>query len=178
MQKQVKAAVIEGPGKISIQHFPYPDLKQYQGSVLKVTQCGICGTDKHSYRGETRQNSGSDTEFNVAYPYIMGHEAVGILDAVISRYNPKGLLSWEEPCILVIALLSAPDIVCGECYDRRTAPWYPWCEDPSRECFGNTMSITRKPSLFGANAEYMFIPPKAYLYKVPDELPDDLAGAH
>lgn len=37
------------------------------------------------------------------------------------------------------------------------------------------MSITRKPSLFGANAEYMFIPPKAYLYKVPDELPDDLA---
>lgn len=41
MQKQVKAAVIEGPGKISIQHFPYPDLEQYQGSVLKVTQCGI-----------------------------------------------------------------------------------------------------------------------------------------
>lgn len=38
MQKQVKAAVIEGPGKISIQHFPYPDLEQYQGSVLKVTQ--------------------------------------------------------------------------------------------------------------------------------------------
>lgn len=36
MQKQVKAAVIEGPGKISIQHFPYPDLEQYQGSVLKV----------------------------------------------------------------------------------------------------------------------------------------------
>lgn len=31
MQKQVKAAVIEGPGKISIQHFPYPDLEQYQG---------------------------------------------------------------------------------------------------------------------------------------------------
>ena len=28
MQKQVKAAVIEGPGKISIQHFPYPDLEQ------------------------------------------------------------------------------------------------------------------------------------------------------
>ena len=72
IQKQVKAAVIEGPGKISIQHFPYPDLEQYQGSVLKVTQCGICGTDKHSYRGETRQNSGSDTEFNVAYPYILG----------------------------------------------------------------------------------------------------------
>ena len=82
MAKQVKAAVIEGPGKISIQHFPYPDLEKYEGAVLKVIQCGICGTDKHSYRGETRQNSGSDTEFNVAYPYIMGHEAVGILDAV------------------------------------------------------------------------------------------------
>lgn len=29
--------------------------------------------------------------------------------------------------------------------------------------------------MFGANAEYMFLPPKAYLYKVPDKLPDDMA---
>ena len=173
MQKQVKAAVIEGPGKISIQHFPYPDLEQYQGSVLKVTQCGICGTDKHSYRGETRQNSGSDTEFNVAYPYIMGHEAVGILDAVSPGTIRKDF--YGEELHPGDRITFGPDIVCGECYYCRTAPWYPWCEDPSRECFGNTMSITRKPSLFGANAEYMFIPPKAYLYKVPDELPDDLA---
>ena len=103
----------------------------------------------------------------------MGHEAVGILDAVSPGTIRKAFM--VKNCILVIALLFCPDIVCGECYYCRTAPWYPWCEDPSRECFGNTMSITRKPSLFGANAEYMFIPPKAYLYKVPDELPDDLA---
>ena len=106
MQKQVKAAVIEGPGKISIQHFPYPDLEQYQGSVLKVTQCGICGTDKHSYRGETRQNSGSDTEFNVAYPYIMGHEAVGIWMPYLPVQSERTFM--VKNCILVIALLSAP----------------------------------------------------------------------
>jgi L-iditol 2-dehydrogenase len=38
------------------------------------------------------------------------------------------------------------------------------------------MSATNPPHLFGAFAEYMYLLPKAYLYKVPDKLSNDMAS--
>lgn len=170
--KMVKAATVDGPGKVSIRELEYPTLDA-GGAIMKCIASGICGTDKHTYKGETKQNGGTATEFHAAYPLIQGHEAVGIIEEIAPGTIRKDFYGNELH--VGDRITFCPDIVCQECYYCRTAPWYPWCEDPSRECYGNSMSIYDKKGLNGAQAEYMYLYPKAYLYKVPDELSDDLA---
>lgn len=173
MARSVKAAVVAGPGKVEIRQFPYPKLEE-GGAIMKSLASGICGTDKHTYRGETQQNSGTDTVFQAAYPLIQGHEAVGIIEE-ISKTGAKKLDFHGEELKPGDRVTFCPDIVCGECYFCRHMSWYPWCEDPSRECYGNSMSCDKAPHLFGAFAEYMYILPKTYVYKVPEYLSDDMA---
>jgi len=48
----VRAAVMRAPGAVEVAEFPYPELED--GAVLlRVSYSGVCGTDKHTYRGET-----------------------------------------------------------------------------------------------------------------------------
>jgi L-iditol 2-dehydrogenase len=50
-QNSVKAAVMLAPGRIEAQDFPYPDVGD-DAMVIAMEMCVICGTDKHTYRGE------------------------------------------------------------------------------------------------------------------------------
>src|SRR4029077_13568797 len=45
--------------------------------VMKVHFSGICGTDKHTFRGESKQYAGTPHERDLTYPLICGHENVG-----------------------------------------------------------------------------------------------------
>ena len=65
-----RAAVMTGPGTIEVRSFPRPRLEP--GAVLmRVIYSGICGTDKHTWRGETRQYVGTPHEKEVAYsPFV------------------------------------------------------------------------------------------------------------
>ncbi len=175
MTRTVKAAVVEGPGKISIKQFPYPELVQGSGAgIMKSIECGICGTDKHTYKGENKEYSGCENEVTVPYPLIQGHEGVGIIEEVAPKsklldFYGNELKSGDK-------VVFCPDLVCGHCYYCRTASWYPWCDDPKgKQCYGNTLSCENYPWLNGAMAEYMYIYPNTFLYKVPEGLPDDLA---
>ena len=61
MSGTVRAAVMTAPGHLEVRHFPLPEPEP--GAVLmKVTYSGICGTDKHTYRGESKQYAGTDHE--------------------------------------------------------------------------------------------------------------------
>ncbi|MCD8138493.1 MAG: zinc-binding dehydrogenase [Planctomycetaceae bacterium] len=173
MAKTVKAAVVAGPKQVEIRQFSYPRLEE-GGAIMKSLMSGICGTDKHSYRGETKQNTGTDTEFHAAYPYIQGHEAVGVIEE-ISREGAKNLDYYGEELKVGDRVTFCPDIVCGKCYYCRHASWYPWCEDPSRECYGNSLSCDVAPHLFGAFAEYMYLLPRTYVYKVPEYVSNEMA---
>ena len=62
--RSVKAAVIYGPGKVGIEEFPYPRVPE-GGAIMKSIQSGICGTDKHTYNGQTKQFAGTKFEFEV-----------------------------------------------------------------------------------------------------------------
>jgi hypothetical protein len=54
---------------------PYPDVEP--GAVLiRLLYSGICGTDKHTFRGETKQYAGTPHERDITYPLICGHENV------------------------------------------------------------------------------------------------------
>jgi threonine dehydrogenase-like Zn-dependent dehydrogenase len=173
MSKQVKAAVLTAPGHVEIRHYPYPTLGPNGGMILKILQCGICGTDKHTFKGETKQNTGTESAFETPYPLIQGHEAVGIIDEIAPGSFKTDFNG--EPLQVGDRVTFCPDIVCGECYWCRHANWYPWCDSKERECYGNSLCANDAPHLFGAQSEYMYVFPKTYIYKVPDALSTDMA---
>ena len=77
----VRAAVVHEPGRSSVETFPDPDPGP-GAVVLRIEYSGICGTDKHTWRGESLQYAGTDHERNAAYPLICGHENVGVIEAL------------------------------------------------------------------------------------------------
>jgi (R,R)-butanediol dehydrogenase / meso-butanediol dehydrogenase / diacetyl reductase len=88
----MKAAVYEGPKKISMHHVPMP-IVEPGWSLIKVNYCGICGTDLNIYAGSHPRAQKS---------LVVGHEFSG--EVVI---HPTLL-----PGTFVTAL---PLLSCGEC---------------------------------------------------------------
>ena len=88
-------------------------------AVVKISACGVCHTDLHYVKG------GIGDE----YPYLLGHEAAGIVEAVgegVTDVAPGDyvILNWRA--------------VCGECRAcKRGRPWY---------CF-DTHNATQKMTL-------------------------------
>ena len=81
MSEQVTAAVLTAPGRYELQEFPRPELPD--GSLLmQMEMSGICGTDKHTYLGETKQYAGTPAESDTPFPIIQGHENVGIVSEI------------------------------------------------------------------------------------------------
>ncbi|HIC88155.1 MAG TPA: sorbitol dehydrogenase, partial [Anaerolineae bacterium] len=167
MGKTVHAAVMVRPGKIDIQEFPFPELEE-GALLLKVEMCGICGTDKHTWRGETKQYAGTEAECDTPFPIIPGHEVIGTVVEINDRKRPRLDFNGERLRVGDRVAL-CPDVVCGECYNCRHTFAYPWCEN--LRGYGNSFTSAEPPHLFGGWAEYMYILPKAFLYKVPEDLP-------
>ena len=69
----VHAAVTERPGRIAVRQFPLPE-PEPGAALMKVRYSGICGTDKHTFRGENKQYAGTPHERELTYPLICGHE--------------------------------------------------------------------------------------------------------
>ena len=88
-------------------------------ALIQVQACGVCHTDLHYREGA----------INDDFPFILGHEAAGIVEAVgpdVTGVAPGDfvILNWRA--------------VCGECRScRRGKPWY---------CF-NTHNATQKMTL-------------------------------
>jgi len=51
MPADVLAATLLAPGQLELQRFPYPDKLERGAVLLKMLASGICGTDKHTFRG-------------------------------------------------------------------------------------------------------------------------------
>ena len=82
MTADVLAATLVAPGQLELQRFPYPDQLEPGAVLLKMLASGICGTDKHTFRGETQQYAGTDHASSTPFPIIQGHENVGIVTAI------------------------------------------------------------------------------------------------
>ena len=64
MDTKAKAAVLVEPGHIETWEFDMPALGK-GAALCKVIRSGICGTDKHSYRGEAIQYKGTENEIHL-----------------------------------------------------------------------------------------------------------------
>jgi threonine dehydrogenase-like Zn-dependent dehydrogenase len=162
----VLAATLVKPGQYEIREYPLPE--PAPGCVLvKMELSGICGTDKHTFQGYTRQYGGRELEF----PIIQGHENVGTVAAI----GGDGTYTDFEGVPLQVGdrVVVGANVCCGQCYYcRHDFPYY-CCENMTD--YGNNLSAKNPPHLFGGWSQYMYIVPGSFLVKVPDDLPSEVA---
>ncbi len=171
MSRVSRAAVMVKPGQMEVREYPLPELAP--GSMLmKMELSGICGTDKHSFKGETKQYAGTEMESDIPFPIIPGHENVGIV-AEISKEARTGLEYDGQVLKEGDRVTMAPDVVCGTCWYCRHIHAFPWCENSW--CYGTIKTCAEPPHLFGGFSEYLYIVPEAFVYKVPDGMPPEVA---
>ncbi|MEA2644610.1 MAG: hypothetical protein QOG08_1636 [Chloroflexota bacterium] len=170
MSATVRAAVMQAPGRLEIQRFPRPE--PGPGAVLlKIIYSGICGTDKHTYRGESKQYAGTDHERELTYPLICGHENVGIIEAIGGADSVPD--SEGRPLRVGDRIVPAANVPCGRCtFCLNDYPYY-FCEQ--LQDYGNSLHSGLPPHLFGGWAEYMYLLPGTPLFRVPEELPSEVA---
>lgn len=171
MTESVKAAVIAAPGRMEIREFSYPVLGK-GGIILRVEMAGICGTDKHTYRGENVQYAGTPAERRTPFPIIPGHEIVGTIAKISAEAEARGDY-YGQALAVGDRVTICPDLICGECWTCRNTFAYPWCENVRG--YGNAFSAEEPPHLTGGWAECMYLFPGTFVYRVPEEMPPEVA---
>jgi threonine dehydrogenase-like Zn-dependent dehydrogenase len=166
----VQAATLVAPRQLEVREYPYPEALEPGAVVLRMLASGICGTDKHTYRGETEQYVGTEHERRTPFPIIQGHENVGL----VAELGPGGALAFEgTPLVVGDRVVPAPNRACGRCH--MCARGFPYYLCRSLENYGNSLSSANAPHLFGGWSQCLYLKPHTAVFRVPDGLPDDVA---
>lgn len=155
-----RAVVMTKPGEVIIDDIEIPQVTD-GGLILKVEMAGVCGSDKHMYLGRTTPK----------FPVIPGHEILGrvaeagpsvrmlVVGGSLAEGDRVAVLPGTKPC--------------GECfYCVHTLARPALC--PKRRVYGFACRDDW-PYLLGGYAEYMYVLPESWVYKIPDEMPDEVA---
>jgi threonine dehydrogenase-like Zn-dependent dehydrogenase len=160
--RKVKAAVMTKPGNIVIEEFEKPEVEA-NSMLLKTEVAGICGTDVHIYQGHLS---------TATFPLIPAHEYVGkveLLGVDAANMEARGQDIRVGDRVTVV-----PCIPCGKCFYCKNVPSRTnLCEN--RVCYGITLSSKNPPHLLGGMAENMYVLPRSWVYRIPEDMPSDLA---
>lgn len=168
MSEQVRAAVLVAPGRYEVQEFPRPALAD-GAALLRIEMSGICGTDKHTFAGETKQYAGTPAETDTPFPIIQGHENVGVVEAT----GGAAFAHDGTPLRVGDRVVPAPNRACGRCRPcRRGFPYY-LCH--RLENYGNSLTCAEPPHLFGGWAQVLYLRPGTAVFRVPEDLPSEIA---
>ena len=166
----VRAATLVAPRRLEVREYPYPASLEPGAVLLRMLASGICGTDKHTYRGETEQYVGTEYERSTPFPIIQGHENVG----VVAEVGPGGASAFDgTPLAAGDRVIPAPNRACGRCH--MCARGFPYYLCRNLENYGNSLTSATPPHLFGGWSEYLYLKPGTAVFHVPDELPDEVA---
>jgi L-iditol 2-dehydrogenase len=166
----VQAATLVAPYELEVRDYPYPEVLEPGAVLLRMRASGICGTDKHTFRGEVDQYPGTEKARKGTYPLIQGHENVGIVEAVGEGGAYAGDGTLLAPGDRVVP---APNRACGTC--RMCQRGFPYFLCERLESYGNALASDQAPHLFGGWSEYMYLRPRMGIFRVPDSLPDEVA---
>lgn len=145
----MKALVYHGPGKRSWEEKPRPYVMAPTDAVVRVTTTTICGTDLHILKGDVPE---------VVDGRILGHEGVGVVDAVGSAVT-----RFRKGDKVLISCISA----CGRC-DACRKSMYSHCSTGGW-VLGHTID--------GTQAEYVRIPhAETSLYALPADADEEAAA--
>lgn len=112
--------------------------------TIKVQSVGVCGSDLHYYR------KGSIGDFVVEYPFILGHEAAGVVTAV--GENVKKIKVGDRVCM-------EPGVPCMKCEECLSGN-YNLCKD---------VKFWATPPYDGVLSEYI-THPAAFTFPIPDNM--------
>ncbi|HZL06765.1 MAG TPA: zinc-binding dehydrogenase, partial [Coriobacteriia bacterium] len=120
--------------------------------------------------GETVQYAGTEMERTTPFPIIQGHENIGVVEAI----GPGGAIVHDGTALKVgDRVVPAPNRACGVCRNcQRGFPYY-LCRN--LENYGNSLSSAEAPHLFGGWSEYLYLKPRTAVFRVPEDLPSDIA---
>lgn len=141
MSGKMKVAVMHGRQNVTIESWEKPDVKD-DDVLVRIQTVGICGSDLHYY------SEGKIGEMEVSTPFVLGHEAAGVIKAVGKNVN--GLAVGDR-----VALEAG--IPCGKCEYCRQGR-YNICPD---------MHFLATPPVDGVFAEYVSYP-AGWVFKLPE----------
>jgi len=160
--EKVLAAVKVGPRQMELRDFPMPQIDA-ESALLKMEVAGICGTDVKMFKQPL-----------AAGPVIMGHENIGYLAKVGSKFAArKGVKEGD----LVFVEHYVPCMLCGWCHggEYRHCAATDWRFNPDGRRYGYTTSDNAH-HLWGGFAQYTYLPWNAVVHKVPAGVTPELAG--
>jgi len=159
-----RAAIYRGLGHpMEITEYPVPDPEP--GAILiKLRRANICGSDLHMWRGDIDLAG-----YGVPMPVMLGHEMTGTVAklgkgvATDSAGQPlavgdRVVYRYFFPCGRCKACLSGNDPACPMASMAVVTPCDPY------------------PHFFGAYADYYYLRPNHVVFKVPDNVTDDMAA--
>ncbi|MFL9916873.1 alcohol dehydrogenase [Paraburkholderia sediminicola] len=112
---------------------------------VKVEACGVCHSDLHIQHGALDLGNGQKVSFEsvgVQLPFTMGHEIVGVVDAV----GEDATIAVGTKCVVY------PWHGCGECFNCRNGR--------EVDCESGRALGTRRP---GGYSDYVMVPHGRYL---------------
>jgi D-arabinose 1-dehydrogenase-like Zn-dependent alcohol dehydrogenase len=164
MGKKGRAAIYKGLGQpMEIKEYPVPEPEP--GAILiKVTRANICGSDLHIWRGDIDISA-----LGAPLPMILGHEMTGTVaklgEGVLSDSAGQALAVGDR----VVYRFFFP---CGRC---------PAClKGQDEACPMAPLSVyspsEQPPHFLGAYADYYYLRPNHTVFKVPDDVTDDMVS--
>jgi D-arabinose 1-dehydrogenase-like Zn-dependent alcohol dehydrogenase len=158
-----RAAIFKGLGQpMEIKEYPVPEPEP--GAILiKVTMANICGSDLHQWRGDIDLAASG-----VRLPAIIGHEMTGKVAKLGEGVSTD---SAGEPLAVGDRLVYRYFNPCGRCAVCLRG------EDAA--CSSNSRFIKPvevPPHFTGAYADYYYLRPNQTVFKVPDDLTDEMVA--
>ena len=138
-----KTFYMTGIEKIELGEAPMPKIGP-DDVLIKVQSVGVCGSDLHYYR------SGAIGDFKVEFPFVLGHEAAGVVEDV--GENVTTLKKGDRVCM-------EPGVPCMKC-EECLSGHYNLCRD---------VRFWATPPYDGVLSEYV-AHPAAFTFKIPDNM--------
>ena len=152
--------VLNQPGKpLELETLPTPEVEP-GGILIKNTAAAICGSDLHYWRNDGDYR-GPDLR------RVPGHEFTGVVHSLGRGVETDSLRRPLKEGDRVAFPFFNP---CNRCY---------WCVRgehhacPHRQRRSVQFNLDQYPYCDGGYADYYYLPPGHYVFKVPDVLPDD-----
>jgi L-iditol 2-dehydrogenase len=155
-----RAVVLDKPlGTFSIQEFSVPD--PAPGTVLlRMELSGCCATDAHTYLGQWK---------NAAFPALLGHENVGVVEAV----GPGGQQDYRGHDLQPGDRVFARWGWCGMCFECRTLQQPRRCRNRTVSYGG--MGVDCPMPFSGGFAEYLYLSAPATTFMLKLDVPASTA---
>ncbi|GIX49132.1 MAG: zinc-binding alcohol dehydrogenase [Candidatus Tectimicrobiota bacterium] len=155
------AVLREYGGDFELREYPLPEVEP--GAILvRLTRAGICGSDLHIWRGEMKAVYG-ETPRDLTF----GHEMCGRVARLGAGVHTD---SMGQPLREGDRITFAYFFPCGRC---RVC-----LQDELGNCprKGRPNRVAGTPPYFNnAYADYYYLRPNHYVFKIPDEISDDMA---